>query len=63
MYNHTNVLSLQKLAVKAELGNQENLPTHSQRLLMCYFGLYCGRNPGSRPWTVKIYSKGVNQYL
>jgi hypothetical protein len=36
MYNHTNVLSLQKLAVKAELGNQANLPTHSHWLMMCF---------------------------
>jgi hypothetical protein len=35
MYNHANFLSLQKLAVKAELGNQANLPIHSHRLLIC----------------------------
>jgi hypothetical protein len=63
MYNNTNDLSLQKLAVKAELGNQAYAPTHSHLLLMYYFGLYFGRNPGSRPWTSKIYSKEGNPCL
>jgi hypothetical protein len=63
MCNNTNDLSLQKLAVKAEFRKSGKTPTHSHWLLMYYFGLYSGRNPVSRPWTSKIYSKEGNPCL
>jgi hypothetical protein len=59
MLNHTQVLSLQKPAVKAELGSQANPSTRFHLLLLFYFGLNYGRNPWSRPWTLKSKAMGV----
>ncbi len=48
---------------RGELGKYANYPTHLYQLLVQYFELFSGRNPGSRPWTLKIYSRGGKTHL